>query len=298
MRARVVSGIIIAALLFLILSSGGELLTAVLCVLSLIATFELYRAFGFRGISAQNAAPEEATDADATAQETDDAEKKSPVAGMEIVGYLGVLLHYGLIFFTDGDPRFFIGSMIAFFFAQTLIYVVRFPAIHFDRLADAVFIFLYAPVMLSFLYMIRKQNFGWFFVFLPFDAWVCDTCAYFSGMAFGKHKLCPQLSPKKTIEGAIGGLLGATVVAGLYGAVLPRVTNYFNARVVWACLAIGASVGVLSQLGDLLASGIKRDRGIKDYGKLIPGHGGIMDRFDSVIFVTPVVYFLIVFLLR
>ena len=77
----------------------------------------------------------------------------------------------------------------------------------------------------------------------------------------------------------------------------PQMSGYYNERVVWACLLIGLAVGVLSQLGDLLASGIKRDRGIKDYGTLIPGHGGIMDRFDSVLFVSPVVYFLIVFLL-
>lgn len=110
-----------------------------------------------------------------------------------------------------------------------------------------------------------------------------DILAYFSGYLFGKHKLCPDLSPKKTIEGAIGGTLGTTLLAMVFG--------YFFARDLLIHTAIIGFLGSLfSQAGDLSASAFKRQMGIKDYGNLIPGHGGILDRFDSVIFTAPFVY--------
>ena len=318
MKTRIVSGIILVILLVVILTSGGIVSAVCLCMVALVASYELSRAFALRDTRDRNVPAEEMsesafsfietvaikvqdkdqdTDISSTSSEPKYSDGKKSVSGMEIVGYLGVILHYTLIILTDGDPRYFIGTMITFFFAETLIYVVRFPAYHISRLSDTIFCFLYAPVCLSFLCLIRDLEYGEWFVWLPFLAWVSDTFAYFSGRAFGKRKLCPKLSPHKTIAGSVGGFLGAVVLAGLYGYFLYTYTPY-NERVIWACLTIGFACGIFSQLGDLLASGIKRDRGIKDYGKLIPGHGGIMDRFDSVIFITPIVYFLITTLLR
>lgn len=122
------------------------------------------------------------------------------------------------------------------------------------------------------------------------SAFCTDIFAYFSGYLFGKHKLCPVLSPKKTIEGAVGGTLGSIICCGLFG--------YFVVPDIWLhCLAIGCIGAILSQCGDLTASAYKRKMGIKDYGNLIPGHGGIMDRFDSVLFTAPVVYYYIIFVL-
>lgn len=116
-----------------------------------------------------------------------------------------------------------------------------------------------------------------------------DIMAYFTGMAIGKHKLCPNLSPKKSIEGAVGGVVGSVALCGLFGYfVLP------NELVM--CLVIGLLGSVFAQLGDLSASAFKRQMGIKDYGNLIPGHGGILDRFDSVMFTAPLVYYCIIFL--
>lgn len=113
-----------------------------------------------------------------------------------------------------------------------------------------------------------------------------DIMAYFSGYAFGKHKLCPKISPKKTIEGSVGGVLGSMVLCGLFGYfVVPGLLVH--------CLIIGLLGGIVSQFGDLTASIFKRKMGIKDYGNLIPGHGGIMDRFDSVLFTAPLVYYYI-----
>ena len=284
MKTRIISGIVLFVLLLFMLTSGGTLLAVCLCFLSLVASRELSTAFGLSGAKempkgAELGAPHGKTGA------------------MEIAGFVGVLVHYAVLIITNGEARFFIGTVIAYILTQTLIYVIRFPAFHISQLTDTVFCFLYAPVMLSFLFLIRELEYGYLLVWLPFLAWVCDTFAYFAGMACGKHKLCPLLSPKKTVEGSVGGVIGTMAASTLFGIALPQMSGYYNERVIWACLLIGLAVGVLSQLGDLLASGIKRDRGIKDYGTLIPGHGGIMDRFDSVLFVSPVVYFLIVFLL-
>ena len=121
-------------------------------------------------------------------------------------------------------------------------------------------------------------------------AFVTDIMAYFSGYFFGKHKLCPKISPKKTIEGAIGGTLGTMLVSGLFGYfVMPEIMIH--------CMIMGAMGAILSQFGDLTASIFKRKMGIKDYGHLIPGHGGILDRFDSVLFTAPLVYYYIAFVL-
>jgi phosphatidate cytidylyltransferase len=115
-----------------------------------------------------------------------------------------------------------------------------------------------------------------------------DTFAYFVGSRFGKRKLCPAISPKKTVEGSIGGLLGSVFSVLLVGILLSRVYNTHAGVIHFA--AIGLLGGIFSQLGDLSASVIKRYCGIKDYGNIMPGHGGILDRIDSLLFVIPVIY--------
>jgi phosphatidate cytidylyltransferase len=117
-----------------------------------------------------------------------------------------------------------------------------------------------------------------------------DIMAYFTGYALGKHKLAPKISPKKTIEGSIGGILGSVIFCAVFGYfVIPRLLAH--------CIVLGALGGILSQFGDLTASIFKRKMGIKDYGNLIPGHGGILDRFDSVLFTAPMVYYYIIFII-
>lgn len=124
----------------------------------------------------------------------------------------------------------------------------------------------------------------WLIVITAFGT---DIMAYFSGYCFGKHKLCPKISPKKTIEGSVGGTLGSVILSGLFGW-------FFMPEVFVHCLVIGLLGGIVSQFGDLTASIFKRKMGIKDYGNLIPGHGGILDRFDSVLFTGPMVYYYII----
>ncbi len=124
-------------------------------------------------------------------------------------------------------------------------------------------------------------------------AWGNDTCAYCVGMLIGKHKMFPRLSPKKSVEGFIGGIAGAVLLGLIYGRIFG--THLISLSVPMRDCAIIAGVGALiAVVGDLAASAIKRDTGIKDYGRLIPGHGGILDRFDSILFTAPVVYILAV----
>ena len=115
-------------------------------------------------------------------------------------------------------------------------------------------------------------------------------------MLLGKHKLAPVLSPKKSVEGAVGGVVGAALLGAIYAAVVGSHLEAENPVITYAIIcAVGA---LISMVGDLAASAIKRNHNIKDYGTLIPGHGGIMDRFDSVIFTAPVIYYLSMFMMR
>ena len=129
----------------------------------------------------------------------------------------------------------------------------------------------------------------WYFIFI--GAWVTDTFAYFSGRLFGKHKLIPAVSPKKTVEGAIGGAVCCALVAMLYGLVIGKCFDGVSPN--YLVLAVsGLLIAVVSQIGDLAMSAIKRQYGIKDYGKLLPGHGGLLDRFDSCMAVTILLTFI------
>ena len=149
--------------------------------------------------------------------------------------------------------------------------------------------------MFSFIYLVSEKTGGNFYVWLIFiGSWMTDTTAYYAGKFLGKHKLCPRVSPKKTIEGSIGGLLGATIFCGLLGVVT---THYINSMFLYHFFIIGALCGVFSQFGDLVASTVKRYVDIKDYGNLIPGHGGILDRFDSILFSGVVVFYYLTFII-
>ena len=160
----------------------------------------------------------------------------------------------------------------------------------------AFFAFFYCGIMISFIYRIRMLEDGAYLVWLIFFAsWLCDTCAYFTGVTLGKHKAFPVLSPKKTWEGCVGGVLGSTVIALVFAIILGDKITCFGSPLISIPIIV-FFCSILSIFGDLAASGIKREHEIKDYSNLIPGHGGIMDRFDSVIFISPVVYYLIIFL--
>ena len=165
----------------------------------------------------------------------------------------------------------------------------------FQQVAMTMVAGLLIPFLLSALVRIRIMESGIFFIAAPFVmAFLPDTGAYLVGCAFGKHKLCPTISPKKTVEGLLGGFLGGIVGMVAYGLVLQHFFG-FQVNYLFACIygILGAGGATF---GDLMFSVIKRQTGIKDYGKLLPGHGGILDRFDSVTIVAPLAEVLLLIL--
>lgn len=174
------------------------------------------------------------------------------------------------------------------------VYVFSFPKYQAEQVLYAFFGLFYVGLLLSYVFQVRLLPYGEYLVWLIFiGAWGSDSCAYCAGILFGKHKAAPALSPKKTWEGCIGGVIGAALLAVLYGLAM---NGIFSQNISIALYAlIGACAAVISQVGDLAASALKRNNDIKDYSNLIPGHGGILDRFDSILFVAPVVYYLAIY---
>lgn len=150
------------------------------------------------------------------------------------------------------------------------------------------------PLALQSIVLVRglSEEHGMFYALIcVFAAWIPDAGAFFAGKLFGKHKLCPEISPKKTVEGLIGGVISSTLIILLLGWFFSSVFYGGTRQVNWlSLLIIGFFGSFVSVLGDLSFSLIKRSCHIKDFGNVIPGHGGILDRFDSVIFTAPFVY--------
>lgn len=158
-----------------------------------------------------------------------------------------------------------------------------------EKIGGAFFLSVFIPFFLSTFLRIRKMGDWEYYIILPFlIAYFSDACALFAGLAFGKHKLAPKLSPKKTVEGAVGGVCGATAAAVLSGVLAGPVFGVEGCR-LWALAIYGVAGSILAQIGDLSFSYIKREYGLKDFGDLFPGHGGVLDRFDSVLFCAPFV---------
>lgn len=171
--------------------------------------------------------------------------------------------------------------------------VFKYPRYKFTHIASSLIAAVFITTSLLLIPSILRMDNGIINLFLVFiGGWITDTCAYFSGKAFGKHKLAPQLSPNKTIEGSVGGVVGVMIVFAVYALIVSNINSMVDTNILNAVI-LGLICGGVSQIGDLCASAIKRDQNIKDFGKLMPGHGGVMDRFDSVLFTAPAVYFFI-----
>jgi len=182
--------------------------------------------------------------------------------------------------------------MTVVMFAEIMISNMKLP---FEKVIITMAAGLLVPFLLTALVRIHSGAHGRFYIMIPFVlAFISDSGAYFAGRFLGKHKLAPTISPKKTVEGAIGGIAGAIVGMVIYGLVL-QLAFSFKVNYLVAVLygTIGSIAGVF---GDLCFSTIKRQTGIKDYGNLIPGHGGILDRFDSMVIIAPLVEILLILL--
>ncbi len=221
-----------------------------------------------------------------------------PFRPLHLVGYLcGVIYLIGIECFIYTPGWFPI--LISVFLVVLLAAMVAFHhTVHIRDILVTFFGFFYVCFLLSHIYLVREYTHGQFFLWLIFIcAFGCDTGAYFTGMRFGKHKLIEDLSPKKTVEGAVGGVVTATVVALLFGLAVENIFSLTGVNTVLLCVCTGVVGSILSQFGDLAASSIKRSCGIKDYSHIIPGHGGVLDRFDSVLFTAPTVYYIMIALI-
>ncbi len=261
---RLISGIVLVILAVLVVGAGGNLLFAVTALISMIGLFELYRVLKI--------------------------EKTSLAA----IGYGAAVYYYVLLWM--GWEKYVTLMAIGALMLLMAVYVFTFPKYKTEQVTAAFFGVFYVAMMLSYLYQVRRMPDGKYLVWLIFiSSWGCDTCAYCVGMLIGKHKMAPVVSPKKSVEGAVGGVAGSAVLGLLYAKVLGgNMAEVGNPML--ACALACAIAAVISQVGDLAASAIKRNHDVKDYGHLIPGHGGILDRFDSMIFTAPAIYFAITFL--
>jgi phosphatidate cytidylyltransferase len=219
--------------------------------------------------------------------------KKKNLNALSYVGYVLCIVYYILL---DNSMNFqtILLLIIAASFITLCIPVIN-VKYNFIDVSITIFGFIYIAVFFSFIVLVNNKPSGNYLIWLIFiSSWLCDTTAYYVGRYFGKNKLCPKVSPKKTIEGSLGGLLGSTIACGLFGLVISR----FGVTIpLIHFIIIGLICGVFCQFGDLVASSIKRHVNVKDYSNLIPGHGGILDRFDSILFASAVVYYYITIVL-
>ena len=261
---RLLSGIVLLAIIIAAGIFGGPVLWCLVTLISLLGVFEIYRML------------------------------KLHKTALGYAGFALCLLLDGALFF--GNTQVANAMLVLALLLFMAIYVVTYPKFSAKEVFSAYTAWVYAAVLLSFLYRVRIEENGILLYWMVFiGTWGSDTCAYCIGCLFGKHKAFPKLSPKKSVEGCIGGALGTALIAGIYAFCISYFIEGAEVSVVGFAL-MGVAASVISQIGDLAASAMKRNYEIKDYGTLIPGHGGILDRFDSIIFTAPLVYYLAQFI--
>lgn len=213
------------------------------------------------------------------------------------VTYIGAFVYDVLLYFRF--EQYEMPMIILLFLILLTLYVFTFPKYQVKQIMSAFFSFFYLCLGIGFVYKLRGLDHGVFFAILILV--VCcgnDIFAYLVGILIGKHKMFPRLSPKKSVEGFIGGIVGAAGCGAIYGYVFQKYVPDYGTHQYVLIFAIVAAIAALpAVVGDLAASAIKRNCEIKDYGRIIPGHGGVMDRFDSMIFTAPIIYYLVTLIL-
>lgn len=259
---RVVSAVVGLVLFFIIVFMDQLVLNIAIGALILFMLFELFHAFGYGWT-------------------------------FSIIGCVGSLIIIAVL--SLGNIDLFMGALIVYVLFLVLFAILSHKKTKFSDVAIMFFATIYISCFLVYVSRVRSMNEqGLLFVFLIFIcAWACDSGAYFAGKLFGRHKLAPEISPKKTVEGAVGG-----VVTSIVGCIILGLVSQFYLRLevnyLFLCI-IGLIGAILGQFGDLTASLMKRQCGVKDFGNIMPGHGGVLDRFDSVILVAPFIYYAVAF---
>ena len=265
MITRIVTALLALPIFLFLIYLGGIYTSLLLALLILISIYELYRMMGI-----------------------DDK------ISLLLLGVFALFL----IFIEDQPSSIEILSLFAL--SLFLLFVKKYSEDHnsnkkeLNNLFKSFFIYLYVAIPLSYILKIRAFEDGFTYLFFMFlIIWSTDTMAYFSGRAFGKHKLSPLISPNKTIEGSAGGSISAVVIALLFN----KYTNLFAESSLFLLGLLIFLLTIISQIGDLFESTLKRLYNVKDSGKILPGHGGVLDRFDSTIFAAPFYYLIVKYLL-
>lgn len=258
LKKRVITAILIVIYIVSIIYIGGWFYNLSVLAFAFIGMHEIYNAFcnkGYRPIKA--------------------------------VGYIGISVFFYFLMIEQN-----LGGMLTIIL--TTIVGLTVPMFDSERTPNDIaltILGLIYPGMISLclIPLLNSSMYGGYLVVLIYlSTWASDTFAFFVGTKFGKSPLIPKISPKKTIEGSIGGLIGSTLVGILMGLLYNKYLDIDLSS--YHYLVMGLLTGVFGQLGDLIASSIKRYCGIKDFGRILPGHGGIMDRFDSILFAMPVIF--------
>lgn len=264
MRKRLSSAFVAVVLFFATLYGDSalgysNLVNYAVALLIFGALYEIYKPFGFI--------------------------RKMPLA---IVGAaFGLSIAFGSL----RDASFIVAAIIFYMLLMFSIAMAYRKTVSFSDISILMFTTIYISLCLAHVGMVNEGPFGAFLiVYMCVGAFMTDSGAYFVGKFFGKRKLLPEISPKKTVEGSIGGIITAMVSFGIYAVILMFM---FGFKINWlSFMGIGFISTFVAQAGDLSASMIKRELNLKDYGSIMPGHGGILDRLDSLIFVAPLVYYL------
>lgn len=262
MLTRIITAVACIPLVILIILLGNPVLQFTMMCISLIALYEFYNAI------------------------------KSSHHPMKYLGYGAIIVYY--LFFDITTKEFSIYLSLLLVLALSIM-VIYYPKYTTTDVAMTVFGVVYTGLLFGFIVLIRDTLYGDFWIWLILiSSWGSDTFAYFVGKTLGKHKLAPILSPNKTIEGSVGGVIGAGVLACVYTLAYTsfryaQLKEYIVIVIIMVMIA-----AIISQFGDLAASAVKRSFKQKDFGYLLPGHGGILDRFDSILFVAPVIYVAVV----
>ena len=259
MKVRIMTGLFWGLIIAIVTYIGGFIFDLIYLAITCIGIYELARLF--------------------------EKNKKFPYEAL--VNYILAIILYFVGYFIDFTS---LGFVLLVYVAVNFVLFVTNKNITLERLSRSLFIGLYVVLFMYFMIMLNNTNNKKYIWLVYIIAFGTDTFAYFTGVFLGKHKLCPTISPKKTVEGAIGGILGCTILTIFYFKIV-GINN------ILYIIIFSVFVSIFSMIGDLLASKIKREYGVKDFGNFLPGHGGILDRFDSLLFVAPVVYYFVNFVI-
>jgi len=260
--SRVLVAIFGAPLVIYLILKGGLPFVFLVLLINLVAQFELYKLTEHKGM-----------------------------LPLKILGLIGTVF-ITLSFYKYGIEKLWI-IITLLFYATLLIELFRNKTSATLNIAATTWGIFYPTVFFGFMILLRElpnelgQNYvlgGKWIILMLITIWICDTAAYFIGKTIGKHKLFPRVSPNKTIEGSVAGLVFSFITAYILHL------TYIDSISLLHCLIIALIVGTFGQVGDLIESIFKRDAGVKDSSNLLPGHGGMLDRFDAPLFVAPIVY--------